>query len=95
MNELSVVFDLLEGGAGFFRLTVENLFACNLCHGVHELGVKEALLARAGLLGTKPVELWLRVRGVLSSIEEAAQAGSRAKTPGVEGEESQHSMNVS
>ena len=53
VDELRVVVDLLERGAGLVDVAVEHLPACDLGHGVDELGVEEALVARAGLLGAK------------------------------------------
>ena len=53
VDELGVVLDLLEGGAGLVDVAVEHLLAGDLGHGVDELGVEEALVARAGLLGAE------------------------------------------
>jgi hypothetical protein len=51
VDELSVSVDLLEGGAGLFDVAVEHLSAGYFSHNVDEFGVKEALVAGAGLLG--------------------------------------------
>jgi hypothetical protein len=53
MDELRVVLDLFEGGAGLVDVAVEQLFAGDLGHGVDELGVEEALVAGTGLLGAE------------------------------------------
>jgi hypothetical protein len=53
VDELRVVVDLLEGGAGLVDVTIKHLLAGDLGHGVDELCVEEALVARACLLGTK------------------------------------------
>ena len=53
MDELRVVLDLFEGGAGLVDVAVEELFAGDLGHGVDELGVEEALVAGTGLLGAE------------------------------------------
>ena len=53
VDELRVVVDLLQGGAGLVDVAVEHLFASELGHGVDEFGVEEALVARTGLLGAE------------------------------------------
>jgi hypothetical protein len=51
VNQLGVVFYLLQCRAGLFYLAVQHLPACDFGHGVDKLGVKEALVARFCLLG--------------------------------------------
>jgi hypothetical protein len=51
VDELGVLADLLEGGAGLVDIAVEHLSAGDLGHGVDQLRVEEALIARACLLG--------------------------------------------
>jgi len=53
VDELRVVVDLLERGGGLVEVAIHHLFAGDLGHGVDELGVEEALVARACLLGAQ------------------------------------------
>jgi len=59
VDELGVVLDALERGAGVVRVTREHLLSSDLGDGMNEFGVKEALFARTGLLCA---ELELRQR---------------------------------
>ncbi len=72
VDELRVVVDLLERGAGLVDVAVEHLLAGDFGHGVDELGVEEALFARAGLLGADVrAERGPGRRGRISSMPEA------------------------
>jgi len=51
VNQLGVVIDLLEGGTGLVDVAVEHLAAGDLGHGIDELCIEEALVARTSLLG--------------------------------------------
>jgi hypothetical protein len=53
VDELRVLVDLPEGCAGLVDVAVEHLPAGHLGHGVDELCVEEALVARTGLLGAE------------------------------------------
>ena len=53
VDQLRVVVDLLKSVTGLVDVAVEHLLAGNLGHGVDELGVEKALVAGAGLLGSK------------------------------------------
>jgi hypothetical protein len=74
MDELGVVIDLFEGGVGLVGVTVEHLLAGDLGHGVDELGVEEALVTGAGLLGTK---LELRERLGVGKVVAVAEGERR------------------
>jgi hypothetical protein len=51
VDEVGVVLDLFQGGAGFVGFALKDLFARNFRHGVDQFGVEEALVAWVGLLG--------------------------------------------
>jgi hypothetical protein len=53
VDELGVVIDLLQGLTGLVDVAVEHLLAGDLGHGVDELGIEEALIARTCLLGAQ------------------------------------------
>jgi len=53
VDQLRVVVDFLKGVTGLVDFAVEHLSSGNLGHGVDELGVEEALVAWAGLLGSE------------------------------------------
>ena len=53
LDEMGVVIDLLERCAGLVVVAVDDLLDGHLGHGVDELGVKVALIARIGLLGAE------------------------------------------
>src|SRR6185437_6655208 len=50
LDEMSVTVDLLQRSAGLIVVAVSHLFHRQLRHGVDELGIKIALIARIGLL---------------------------------------------
>jgi hypothetical protein len=52
VDQLRVVVDLLKSVTGLVNVAVQHLLSSNLGHGVDELGVEEALVAGAGLLGS-------------------------------------------
>jgi hypothetical protein len=53
VDQLRVVVDFLKGVTGLVDFAVEHLSSGNLGHGVDELGVEEALVAGASLLGSE------------------------------------------
>ncbi len=53
VDQLRVVVDFLKGVTGLVDVAVEHLSSGNFGHGVDELGVEEALVAGAGLLGSE------------------------------------------
>ena len=52
VDQLRVVVDFLKGVTGLVNVALKHLLAGNLGHGMDELGVEEALVAGAGLLGS-------------------------------------------
>jgi hypothetical protein len=53
VDQLRIVLDLLQGCAGLVDVAIEHLLAGYLGHGVDQLRVKEALVARIGLLSAE------------------------------------------